>query len=193
MKPNLASFALFSIFVGACSNGPLNPGVGPHGLTVNASLSAVSLAEDCPVAKSPSAGDSAGACATDTPCTSLCQQSNLQIDLASDAGGTAAVAIEITRVRMFASGGDSALGELSFRDPEHWIGSSGYAAWNATLKPASSEKASWKLSAPDWGTLDSARLSGPQAVYRIEVSIKIDGEERTLMLDGVTREPLVST
>ena len=192
MKLNLASFAFFSVVAGACSNGPLNPGVGPHGLTVRASLSAVSLAEDC-AQKSPPAGDSAGTCIAGTQCGDLCQQSNLQIDLAADAGGTEGVPVEIVRVRVFASGSDDALSELAFRAPQHWVDNSSYAAWDSKLEPASSEKASWKLAAPDWATLDSGRLAAPQAVYRIEVSLKIDGEERTLTLDGVTREPLVST
>jgi hypothetical protein len=169
----------------ASCNRALDPGVGPHGLVVQASLSAATLADDC-AAKSPPS--SAGSCAVNVPCGSPCQQSNVLVALDAEPG-RGPVAVEIVAVRLLSSDG-KLLDHLDARDPTIWTGSS-YGTWDGELAAASSIKAGWNISAPHWADFSDARA--PSITYRVEVDLSIDGVLRTLSLDGVTREPIIST
>jgi hypothetical protein len=185
-------FAALSTLLAACGGAGLGTPIISNGPDVSASLSAVSLAEDCGEAKgAPGFGDQ-GACAEGTECPSFCQQSNLQIDLAAD-GGDAPVAFAIVAVRVTAENDDGLRDDLTSRSPRQWT-SNGYVAWDEQIAPSAALKVSYSLSAPDWGALSStARISNSGQTYRVEVDVRINGVLHTLSRGGVTREPEVAT
>jgi hypothetical protein len=150
---------------------------------VQASLAAVTLADDCPDAKTPPSGDCAG---TDT-CRSLCQQSNLQIDLSSS-GGSSEAPFEIVEVRVIDE--RSSVATVIARTPQRWDGSA-YVSWDELISPNATIKTSYKISNLMWSTINDAPLRAE--TYRVEVDVMIGGEVRTISLDGVTREPDVQT
>jgi hypothetical protein len=159
----------------------------PEGPRVTASISAVTLGEDCASAGAPKEPGLAD-CA-DESCPFLCQQSNLQLSLAASGDGVAR--IEVASVRILDENTGAMLDEVESREPQRWSPPR-YTAWDERLAAPQSLTVSYKLSAPNWRRIESsARLRA--RTYRIEVVLIIDGVARTLILDGVSREPEVAT
>jgi len=190
MRHTLAATNLIPLVLGfllaGCGEPALGP--GPAGLTVSASLSAVSLADDCDAR---GAGADFAPCESGDNCPSLCQQSNLQIELSSDDGGTSSVSFEVIAVRVLGSTTRNPVDTLVARDPERWVANN-YVVWDQKIAPSSILKVSYRLSAADFST-ETEDASLVAETYLVEVDVRIDGVLRTLSLDGVTREPDVAT
>jgi len=158
-------------------------------LAVEASISSVTLAQDCPSAGAgaPEPGF-AGDCAEGADgCGSWCQQSSLQLHLVASADG-AEVPFEIVTVRVFDDAG-ALVSPLTTRNPRTF-GDDGYAEWDQTIAPSETLDVAYDTTAPEWSSA-SSRL-GWGTVYRVEVVIRIDGVERTLSADAM-REPEIVT
>jgi hypothetical protein len=182
----LTSLALV-LGLAACSDRPIGP--NPD-LTVNAALSAVTLAYDCASGSgfgAPAPGD----CAQET-CPGLCQQSNMQLALSAIGAGVAT--IEVQSVRILDEKTSNMLDEVESRDAQRWNPPK-YEKWDQRLAASTTLTVSYKLSAPDWGKIEgtSARGAGFAKTYRVEVILLVDGVPRTLRLDGVSKEPEVAT
>jgi hypothetical protein len=180
--------SVLSLGVAACSDRPIGP--NPD-LTVNASLSAVTLADDCASTQSDAPGNG-GACLTPGGyCGSLCQQSNMQLSLSAVGVGVATIAVQSVRILDEKNG--TMLDEIESRDAQKWNPPK-YESWDHKLPASVTLTVSYKLSAPDWGKIDSsgARFSGGKT-FRVEVILLVDGVPRTLYIDGVAKEPDVAT
>jgi hypothetical protein len=186
----LNSLIFLALGVAACSDRPIGP--NPD-LTVNASLSAVTLAYDCASAQKDAPAPGQGAClAPGDSCGTLCQQSNMQLSLSAVGAGVAT--IEVQSVRILDEKSGTMLDEVESRDAQRWNPPK-YEQWDHKLPASATLTVSYKLSAPDWGTIENggARLSGSGKTYRVEVILLVDGVPRTLRLDGVAKEPEVAT
>jgi hypothetical protein len=209
----------------ACSAGSGSTGIGSSepqkqaqitspssGLVVTATISAVTLGDEC-AASAGTSSSFAGDCAPSTPpsnvdggaeggaskvapgCggTSYCQQSNVQI--AFNAGtGSQSAKVEIVSVTLLDSASGNLLDTLKSSHPQVWSGN-GYATWDETIKPAGDLKASYDLSAPAWSKLSASdsRLSSYSTKYKLHVTLRIDGVEITLESTDLSREPAVAT
>lgn len=156
-------------------------------LAVEASISSVTLAQDCASAGAPEPGF-AGDCAEGSDsCGGWCQQSSLQLHLVASGEG-AEVPFEIVTVRVLDPDGDL-VSTLTSRSPRTF-GDDGYLAWDETIAPAETLDVAYDTTAPDWSA-PGARLDWG-TVYRVEVVIRIDGVARTLSADAM-REPEIVT
>lgn len=188
------------------------------GLKVTATISAVTLGEEC--ANTPAAGGgtssgfAAGDCASAPSqtkpadggagsgtgvapggCGGYCQGSNVQIAFTSTAG-TKGATVEIVSVTLHDAQTGKLVDTLKSSKPQEWNGN-GYAAWDQVVPPASELKASYDLTSPAWSTLngsDSARTTNAYSTaYTLDVTLRIDGVEVTLESVAVNREPPVAT
>lgn len=189
------------------------------GLKVTATISAVTLGEEC--ANTPAAGSKASTgiaasdCAAPPPssakedagsgaggfaaapggCGGYCQSSNVQIAFTSTAG-TKGATVEVVSVTLHDAQTGKLLDTLKSSKPQEWNGN-GYAAWDQVVPPATELKASYDLTSPAWSTLngsDSARTTNAYGTaYTLDVTLRIDGVEVTLESVAVNREPPVAT
>lgn len=157
---------------------------GAPGPKATASLSAVTLAQDCG-AKAGVADFAAGACAAEGPC-GLCRQSSMQLQFASAHRDT----VKIIDVRLLDLQTGKLIEHLKPREPQSWNGSQ-YVTWDETLEPTVMLKASYKLSAPTYSVSGDARF-GYTSTYKVEVDVMIGDELHTLTGEA-SREPEVVT
>jgi hypothetical protein len=157
-------------------------------LSVEASLSSVTLAQDCAPPSAERGGAFAGDCAEGSEsCGGWCTQSSLQIHLvASDEGEE--VPFEIVSVRVLDSEAHL-VGALSTRNARLFA-DDGYTTWDETIAPSETLDVTYDTSAPDWYA-SGARL-GWGETYDVEVVVRIDGVERTLRGQAM-REPEIVT
>ncbi len=167
-----------------------NPDGGPPCVVteVVATLSSVTLAQDCPDAQG-SADFALGACLDDSQCGSLCRQSSMQLSF--DSSQSTLAKIEIRAVRVLDVNTRQVLDTLMHRLPTQWKIDK-YVSWDETVPGAVSLKTSYKLSAPKYHTFgESNRLAYPQT-FIVEVDVAIDGVVQTLSIEA-QREPEVVT
>jgi hypothetical protein len=156
-------------------------------LSVEATLSSVTLAQDCATQGEPG-GAFAGDCAEDSDsCGGWCTQSSLQIHLVAGAEGEE-VPFEIVSVRVVDSE-SHLVGALSTRNARVFA-DDGYASWDQTIAPSETLDVTYDTTAPDWYA-SGARL-GWGETYDVEVVVRIDGVERTLHGQAM-REPEIVT
>lgn len=172
---------------------PLSACLASHStesLAVEASLSSVTLAQDCATgaARAEPGGAFAGDCAEGADsCGSWCTQSSLQIHLVASAEGEE-VPFEIVSVRVLDSE-SHLVGALSTRNARVFA-DDGYTSWDQTIAPSEALDVTYDTSAPDWYA-SGARL-GWGETYDVEVVVRIDGVERTLRGQAM-REPEIVT
>jgi hypothetical protein len=166
---------------------PLSACLASHStesLAVEASLSSVTLAQDC----APEAGLARADCAEGADsCGSWCTQSSLQIHLVASAEGEE-VPFEIVSVRVL-DAESHLVGALSTRNARVFA-DDGYTSWDQTIAPSETLDVTYDTSAPDWYA-SGARL-GWGETYDVEVVVRIDGVERTLRGQAM-REPEIVT
>lgn len=156
-------------------------------LSVEASLSSVTLAQDC-AARGEPGGAFAGDCAEGADsCGSWCTQSSLQIHLVASAEGEE-VPFEIVSVRVVDAEAHL-VGALTSRNPRVFA-DDGYTSWDETLAPGETLDVTYDTTAPDWYA-SGARL-GWGETFDVEVVVRIDGVERTLRGEAM-REPEIVT
>lgn len=202
----LGSAFVLGLSLFACSGGTAGVGVpvtegevtSQSGLTISATIIAVTLGDDCPAtsggasaicaAPDESAGKASGDFAPGGCGGSFCQQSNVQISFATTAGNGSAK-IEIVGVTLHDATSGALVDTLTAREPRAWNGGS-YATWDQSLKPSSNTKASYNLTAPKWGTVGSSYSQK----YKLHVTVRIDGSATiTLESQTLNREPAVAT
>ena len=187
MKAN--RLPLVALVILACGPNHNPQWTKPCGGHVVASLSSVTLAQDCPAAAgAPRQGDFAeGICAESSGCGSLCRQSSMQLAFVSTA--SAASQIKIVAVRLIDPTTGAVLETLTSRDPQAWSVDK-YISWNEILAPNGDLKVTYKLSAPSYSSFSSSRSYA--MVYRVEVDVSVDGDVRTLVGEA-SQEPEVVT
>ena len=189
---NIKHLSVAALLVFGCGPNPFDPlkcGGGPHS-QVEASLSSVTLAQDCGGEAKGAADFAPGACAEGYACPSLCRQSSMQ--LAFTNAGKLEASVEIRAVRLIDMGTKKVLETLKSRDPQMWNADK-YTAWNELVPGITVLKATYKLSAPSYNypaAFDSNRSA--YQPYSVEVDVAIDGQVRTLQAEA-TREPEVAT
>jgi hypothetical protein len=167
-----------------------DPGSTGSGLTVGASISSASLADDC---ASSGLADGAGRCAPDAPCPSFCQQSQMQLLLEAGDDGTEAVTIEVMEVRLIDAATGRVLQNLTPREPQKWV-SDFYQPWDGLIAPSEELQASFKLSAPDWATIGGGEPWGTYGMrFKIQVRLRVDGVDRMIESAEISRDPEVAT
>jgi hypothetical protein len=185
------SMAMLGLLVLACGGRDSDCFPVPDGV-VTATLSSVTLAQDCGANKAagaPAQSDSdfvQGACLAESECPSLCRQSSMQLAFANT--GPDAARIAIKEVRLLDINTGAVLERLSHREPTQWNVDQ-YVTWDEKLLPGEL-KASYKLSAPSY-SYGTARLAWDQK-FKVEVDVSVDGTVRTLTFEA-TREPEVVT
>jgi len=157
-------------------------------LGVAVELASATLADDCPTAERPVAD---AACAEGVPCPSFCRQSGVQLSVVAEAGD-ASVPMEVLAIELRSLDG-ALLSTLGARSPTVFDGET-FVAWDQQIAPGARLDVRFDTTAPDWTALgagDPWRTHGVQ--YRIEMRVRIDGVERLLSLEPVSREPEVVT
>lgn len=188
----LSRRALLALFVlGACS-ASVSPSATPENLTLDASVSSVNLAQDCP---SQGAAQGAARCASSDAglfdgCGSLCRQSSMQIQLRATGDGIAAV--RVARVRLLDARTGAFLQDLTARSPQAWRDPGGYVAWDGDITAPQTLRTSFALTAPDWYSITPSREQYSRS-YRVEVTLEVDGVARVIVSPELMREPEVVT
>jgi hypothetical protein len=177
---------------GTSSSTPVENGqlTSANGLSVEATIAAATLGDECGGASGAPSSDFAGKCASESgDCGSYCQQSNVQISFTSSDGSTPAK-IQILAVTLNDAGDGSELDQLEASNPQKWNTTGGYAAWDETITPKTELKASYTLSSPAWSTMSDQSYSRK---FRLRVTVKIDGAQVVLQSAILSREPAVAT
>lgn len=148
-----------------------------------ASIASVLLAQDCPAPKQEAKADMAAPklkakrAKGSGPITQPCTQSNLQI--AFSGKGTPSATVKIAAVRLKSAEGKQ-VATLAVRMPTLWK-DSGYEAWDGVLNADSDNKASYKLSIPDWAAVEAALgVSSFNQMYTLELDVDIAGKVMTI-------------
>jgi hypothetical protein len=170
------------------------------------SIASVSLVEDCPDPAPKAAADDKnvdqGARAAEMEVADLessdsddarsgygmpCSQSTMQIAITGQ--GEASSKLSIVAIRLLGPKGEQ-LGTMQSRLPTIWK-AEGYSAWDEMIMPKTDVKASYKLSAPNWGEVQK-KLGGSSygPLFRVEADIKIDGVTKTLRSSEIVREQI---
>lgn len=168
------------------------PEVIPETATATPSIASVQLKQDCPDPKSQAKGSSALAPGIgnkkakrkrDSSSGSFqqpCSQSTLQLAFTGQQGKSSVATLKAVRLQLADGTG---LGSLATRMPTIWIleEESRYVVWDGTIEPGVDHKASYKLSVPDWGAIETT-LGGSSygRMYTVEVDVEIDGKVTTL-------------
>lgn len=191
MNAKILSLSVACIAFAACGIDLVHPTkCGGPGPSATASLSSVTLAQDCGSAAAPAekADFAAGACLAGTPCPSFCRQSSMQLQFSAFEKSE----VSILDVRLIDPKTGQVLERLKSREPQQWSGDA-YISWDQVLQPTVVLKASYKLSAPSYnypGAGDSR--FGYASKYTVEVDVLINGELHTVTGEA-TREPEVVT
>jgi hypothetical protein len=189
----LSRRALLGLFLLSACGATVSPNAQPA-LTVDASVSSANLAQDCP-----NAGSGAGLAARcgpadggagDSACGSLCRQSSVQIQVRATGDGVAHVTV--ARVRLLDASTGAFLQDLTARSPQVWVDPNGYRTWDGNITAGQTLRTSHALSAPNWYGVTTPAFQYSRT-YRIEVVLRVDGVERTIVSAELMREPEVVT
>lgn len=196
----MRSFLAFSALVIACAGtacaGRADLDAPTVTSSINAAISAATLGNDCGASKAaPSSGDcaaisDAGEFAPD-PCGGGCQQSNMQLALTNN--GKSKAAISVVEVHLLDASSGARVDNVSARNARIWDGSK-YVAWDAFLAPAATAKVSYDMTQFDWTKIGEGNAWNTfSRRYKVEVVLRIDGADRTLVSGELSREPEVVT
>ena len=204
---SLTFLALGSMVMGiACaSRVELPPGSTTAAATVEAAIAAATLGNECGTSGSSGAGfaesgdcapepassSDAGTGAARGGCGGGCQQSNMQLSLTNT--GKAKVAIAISEVHLVDAATGARLDDVDARNARIWTGTS-YTAWDASLGAGATAKVSYDMTQFDWTKIGGGNAWNTYSRrYKLEVVLRVDGSERTLMSGELSREPEVVT
>lgn len=204
---SLTFLALGSMVMGiACaSRVELPPGSTTSAASVEAAVAAATLGNDCggstssggagfaesgDCAPEPAASD-AGTGAARGGCGGGCQQSNMQLSLTNN--GKSKAAIAVAEVHLLDASTGARLDDVDARNARIWTGSS-YTAWDASLGAGATAKVSYDMTQFDWTKIGGGNAWNTYSRrYKLEVVLRVDGSERTLMSGELSREPEVVT
>jgi hypothetical protein len=162
--------------------------------SVEAAISAATLGNDC-AAKS--SGFAAGDCAASSdagvyePCGGGCQQSNMQLALTN--AGKSKVSIAVVEVHLLDAATSARLDDVDAKNARIWDGSK-YVSWDASLAPTATAKVSYDMTQFDWATIGGGNAWNTYSRrYKVEVVLRVNGADRTLVSGELSREPEVVT
>ena len=172
---------------------------------IGVELASVTLAEDCgtptpappppsppttttaPTPKAERGRPSAGGCANPGSCGAphrACEQTSMQLSLTAQPGAKPTT-IKITKVELLDTKGN-VLEVLAARTPTRWATQGGYAAWNETIGPGDTIKASYALAAPNWNKLTNGRVNAQGYTFQVRVTMTVGNSNRTVKKTAVT-------
>lgn len=156
----------------------------PTDRTVQAAISSVTLGEECPEEDSSSEDCGTAFCG--------CGPTSVQLELgATGADSAVPSTIEVVSVRLLHEGEVVAI--LPPRSLRMW-GDDGYVAWDGSLYVGDELRVSVETGSPDWELLGGGDLwSTYGLVFRVELTLIVDGVARELSFEPVIREPDIAT
>ena len=152
------------------------------------SIASVVLAQDCPdppgslgspPEKAKAKREARAKSDSDQPFQQPCTQSSIQLAFADQ--GEQPGSVRVKAVRFWsAEESKSPLATLQARMPARWSGQS-YGAWDEIVPADSTIQATYKLSAPDWSTVES-KVGGSSygRMYLMEVDVEVSGKVSTI-------------
>lgn len=171
------------------------------------SIASVQMIQDCPdPAPAPAAGATAAAKSAAMPAEppaadiserpgavarggpgfqQPCTQSMMQVAFAGQ--GKESARVEVKRVRLLTPAG-KALDTIVARKPMFWTDET-YKPWDQLIQPNTDVKGSYKLSLPNWTTVEAA--SGKPslgAMFILELEVEVGGVSQTVRSPEFTRE-----
>lgn len=168
----------------------------PPALSVEAEIASVTLGDDCAARAAP--GLWAGDCAeSDTDGCGFCQQTAVQLHLLAvdaDPASAETVPVEVMSVRLL--GEDGALvAELSPHELLVWSDADGaYVAWDGTISSGEDLEISVPTSAPDWTSIGGGEPWSTYGMrFDVDLTLRVDGADRSLDYSPAMREPEIVT
>ncbi len=117
-----------------------------------------------------------------------CTQSTVQIAFSGQ--GDTTETVKIQAVRLLMPDGSKTLATLDARGATIWTKDGKYVPWDGTIGPHQEVKASYKLSVPDWNTVDEA--IGPKGsmghMFLLELDIDVGTQRQTVRSPQFPRE-----
>ncbi|MCC7541665.1 MAG: hypothetical protein IT379_35935 [Deltaproteobacteria bacterium] len=161
--------------------------------SVTVSIASVALGDDCGGGAAARPMVMTGACA-DGPCGGpSCRGSSVQLALSSGSGAGAST-VRIESADLFDVRTGSRVATLTPQQVRTWSQAGAYTAWDGRIGPLHSLQVSVDLSGLSWSSITEGDSSSAyDAHYRLQVVVRVDGEERTLVSADVGREPMVVT
>lgn len=189
------TFLVFGSFLAlGCAGRAELPGTTTASATIEAAISAATLGNDCGARESSFAGDCAPS-SDDTgvarPCGGGCQQSNMQLSITNS--GKAKVAIAVAEVHLLDAATSARLDDVDAKNARIWDGTK-YVAWDAFIAPSTTAKVSYDMTQIDWTKIGGGNPWNTYSRrYKIEVVLRVDGADRTLLSSELSREAEVVT
>jgi hypothetical protein len=190
----LALLAIGSMVVGiACASRVEPVAVAPS--TVDAAISSATLGNDCDGSSSEFAGDCAEAPSQDGGarggCAGYCVQSNLQLALTNR--GTAAATIAVVEAHLLDAATGVRLDDVDAKNAKIWTGST-YTPWGSSLGAGVNAKVTYDMTQIDWTKVGGGNSWNTYSrKYKLEIVLRVDGSDRTLVSGELSREPEVVT
>jgi len=164
---------------------------------IDAAISSATLGNDCGTSSSLT-GDCAEAPASDAGtgrpsggCGGYCQQSNAQLALSNRSGVVSTITVAEVHLLDAASG--ARLDDVDAKNARIWTGSS-YATWDSKLAAGATAKVTYDMTQIDWTKIGGGNSWNTYSrKYKLEIVLRVDGSERTLVSGELSREPEVVT
>jgi hypothetical protein len=182
--------------IGCASRVELPTGTSTSSL-VAAAISAATLGNDCGTSSS-FAGDCAEAPSSSDAgtgarggCGGGCQQSNVQLALTNS--GKSKAAIAVVEIHLLDAATSERLDDVDAKNARVWTGSS-YNTWDSSLAAGADAKVSYDMTQIDWTKIGGGNPWNTYSRrYKLEVVLRVDGADRTLVSGELSREPEVVT
>jgi len=195
----LALLAVGSALLGIACGSRVEP-TGTTSSSVDAAIASATLGNDCGYTSGSGiaeSGDCAEPASTDAGtgarggCGGLCQQSNVQLALTN--AGTSRSSFVVVEVHLLDASTGARLDDVDARNARIWTGSS-YTAWDATLAAGATAKVTYDMTQFDWTKIGGGNSWNTYSRrYKLEIVLKVDGVDRTLVSGELSREPEVVT
>lgn len=149
------------------------------------------LTGDCAEPAAPSSSDAGTPGAERGGCGGGCQQSNVQLALAN--GGKSKAAITVVEVHLLDATTSDRLDDVDAKNARVWGGSS-YTPWDSSLAAGESAKVTYDMTQIDWTKIGGGNAWNTYSRrYKLEIVLRVDGADRTLVSGELSREPEVVT
>jgi hypothetical protein len=204
MKPDrrsMLSFLVTGLTVALAGCGPQTVEPMSPTAAVDLSITAVTLADNCPTAAAARpVGDCAAPPAGDAGsgrfvgCGGFCRQTSMQWQIVAGAGMGSA-RIDVVTVRLLDAATNVPLETPIAREPGVWNeASSMYNSWDQSIAYGTTLRTLYKLSGPTWSSHgESTGRFASSRRYRLEVVVRVDGVARTIRSGEVLRESEIVT
>jgi hypothetical protein len=183
---------------------PTRPRPPGAALPVTATLSAVTLADDCAHADASeserrkrtltemeaSESQSRANCPPEG-CGGACAQTTMMLAFEAAAGATPA-RVELVRVELIDVATGKSLGEMHPRNGRRWVeAANAYQVWDGAINPTQHLMTMFDLSAPDWSSI-GGRFQASGKTFRVKATVTIDGAATTVGIDTTMQQQITS-